>query len=95
MIRLMIILQVPYLLLTAMVACTIPGDDADNADGVMAITNGVLIDGTGSAPMPEAVIIIEGQCISKVGTGPGLEVPAGAEVIDLQGSYIIPGMKWI
>ncbi|MFC1484160.1 amidohydrolase family protein [Candidatus Neomarinimicrobiota bacterium] len=85
-------LQVPYLLLAGMMACANPVDDTDNADGIIAIIDGVLIDGTGAAPIPDAVIVIEDNIISKVGTGSGVEIPAGAEVIDLQGAYIIPGM---
>ncbi|UCD38461.1 MAG: amidohydrolase family protein [Fidelibacterota bacterium] len=90
--RLPIFLHVTYLLLAGMIACTSPIDETENAGGVIALTNGILIDGTGSAPVPEAVIVIEDQFITKVGSGSGVEVPAGSEVIDLRGSYVIPGM---
>jgi imidazolonepropionase-like amidohydrolase len=75
-----------------MMVCTNPVDDDGDAAGTIVLSNGVLIDGTGSAPIPEAVIIIEAQMIKEVGAGSGVEIPAGVEKIDLQGSYIIPGM---
>jgi imidazolonepropionase-like amidohydrolase len=55
-----------------------------------AITNGVLIDGTGADPVPGATIIIEDERIMKVGTN--VEPPAAATVIDAGGRTIMPGM---
>ncbi len=56
----------------------------------MAIRAGRLIDGLGGAPVTGATILIEGDRIRAVGTG--LDVPAGARVIDLSGMTVLPGL---
>jgi imidazolonepropionase-like amidohydrolase len=55
------------------------------------ITNGILIDGTGSDPIPDAVILIENGLITSVGTDSSVGIPEGAELIDIRGSYVLPG----
>src|SRR5262245_14426661 len=56
-----------------------------------AIVGATVIDGTGSPPMRDAVILIEGERIVSVTSGvPG--VPEGAEVIPADGRYVIPGL---
>jgi len=54
----------------------------------VAIRCGRLIDGVSAAPRGNAVILIEGERIREVGT----TVPAGAEVIDLSRSTVLPGL---
>ena len=49
-----------------------------------------LIDGQGGAPLANAVIVVEGAHIARVGAG--LPVPAGAEVIDLGSATLLPGL---
>jgi imidazolonepropionase-like amidohydrolase len=49
-----------------------------------------LIDGQGGAPLANPVLVIEGDRIARVGTA--LPVPAGAEVIDLGGATLLPGL---
>jgi len=56
---------------------------------VTAIRAGVLIDGTGAAPVRDAVILVEGDRITAV--GPNLPVPRGAMVLDLSGRTVLPG----
>jgi imidazolonepropionase-like amidohydrolase len=51
-----------------------------------------LIDGTGRAPVPNSAIIVDAGKITWVGRTAGLKVPAGAEVVDLTGRYIMPGI---
>jgi imidazolonepropionase-like amidohydrolase len=55
----------------------------------IAIRAGVLIDGTGAAPLKNAVILVRGERIAKVGTG--LTIPENAEVIDLSTKTVLPG----
>lgn len=59
------------------------------AGGVTAIRAGTLIDGTGAAPMRNAVVLVQGDRITAVGTN--VQVPAGATVIDLSGATLLPG----
>ena len=49
----------------------------------------VLFDGRASAPITDAVIVVEGNKIKQVGSR--LPIPAGARVIDLGNSLLLPG----
>ncbi len=55
---------------------------------VTAIRCGRLIDGKSAAARTNAVIVIEGERIKELGAA----VPAGAEVIDLSRSTVLPGL---
>lgn len=56
---------------------------------VTALRAGTLIDGSGGAPVANAVILVQGGRITAV--GPNVPVPAGAAVIDLSGWTVLPG----
>src|SRR6266480_4391669 len=60
-----------------------------SAAPITAIRAGTLIDGTGAAPVRNAVIVIQGDRITAVGAN--VQVPAGATVIDLSGETVLPG----
>jgi imidazolonepropionase-like amidohydrolase len=68
-----------------------PVSNNNNLNRTIALTNGFLIDGTGSEPIPNAIIIIQDEYIKSVGTDSSINIPTEAEAIDLQGSYILPG----
>lgn len=53
------------------------------------IRAGTLIDGTGAAPLKDAVILVQGERIVKVGAG--LAIPRNAEVVDLSAKTVLPG----
>ena len=55
----------------------------------IAIRAGRLIDGTGGAPVPNAVIVVEQGRITAAGAG--VAVPRGARVIDLSSMTVLPG----
>ncbi|HET6639654.1 MAG TPA: amidohydrolase family protein [Gemmatimonadota bacterium] len=57
---------------------------------VVALTGVQVVDGTGAPPLADATIVIRDGVIEAVGTG--VEVPAGAEVLDLPGHTVIPGI---
>jgi imidazolonepropionase-like amidohydrolase len=57
----------------------------------IALVGGLLIDGTGSEPEPDAAVLIEGCRIVAVGTENEIELPEDAEVILLNGAAILPG----
>jgi imidazolonepropionase-like amidohydrolase len=63
-----------------------------HAQTTKAITGATLIDGTGRAPLTDAVIIIEGTRIKQVGPRARVKIPQGAEVIDAKGMYVTPGL---
>jgi imidazolonepropionase-like amidohydrolase len=56
----------------------------------VAIRCGRLIDGKSATVRTNAVILIEGERIREVGSG--LAIPAGAQVIDLSRSTVLPGL---
>jgi len=57
---------------------------------LLAIRAGRLLDGRGSTPLRDAVILIEGDKIKAVGSG--LAVPAGIKVIELGQATVLPGL---
>jgi imidazolonepropionase-like amidohydrolase len=57
---------------------------------IVAVRAGRLIDGRGGAPVRDAVILIQGDRITAV--GPGLAIPAGAEIVDLSKKTVLPGL---
>jgi imidazolonepropionase-like amidohydrolase len=58
----------------------------------LVIRNGTVIDGTGAAPIPNGVVIIQGERIIAVGRQAELAVPREAHVINAQGGTILPGL---
>lgn len=60
------------------------------AQDVTAILNGTLIDGTGSPPQENTIIVIRGDRIESIRTDG--EVPDGARVIDATNKFIVPGL---
>jgi len=57
---------------------------------MLALANGNLIDGTGRKPAEKATVVIEGNRIASVGLG--IAYPEGADVIDLKGLTVMPGL---
>ena len=58
----------------------------------VAIIGATLWDGTGRAPVPDAVTLVRGQRILCAGAAGECPVPKGARVIDAQGQFLIPGL---
>jgi imidazolonepropionase-like amidohydrolase len=57
-----------------------------------ALVGGTLIDGYGSTPLQNSVIIIEGERIKQIGQVGQLVPPADAEIISTEGMSILPGL---
>lgn len=57
-------------------------------------TGAILIDGTGSSPLEDAAILVEGQEIKKIGRTDEIAegINSGVKVVNLQGKAIIPGL---
>src|SRR4051812_36045026 len=58
----------------------------------LVIQGGTLVDGNGGAPVPNSVIVIQGNRITAVGRARQVQVPAGAQVINAQGKWVTPGL---
>jgi len=57
----------------------------------LLITGATIIDGLADAPLQERSLLIEGNVIREL-LPKGAGAPAGAQVIDLSGKFIIPGL---
>ena len=57
---------------------------------VLALTGARIIDGNGGDPLEDAVIVIRGSKIGAI--GPPSVIPANAQVIDLTGKTLLPGL---
>jgi imidazolonepropionase-like amidohydrolase len=63
-----------------------------NAASKIALVGGTLIDGNGTKPIRNSVILIDGQRITAVGQVGTLSVPADVEVISTEGMSVLPGL---
>jgi imidazolonepropionase-like amidohydrolase len=62
------------------------------APAITALVGGTVVAIDGGAPLKNAVVLIEGERISQVGTAEAVKIPAGAKVISMTGKYLIPGL---
>jgi hypothetical protein len=60
--------------------------------GTVALTHVRLLDGTGTPARDDQTILIQGERITAVGPSAGTELPEGAQVLDLTGHTLIPGL---
>jgi len=61
------------------------------ADETIAIAGATLIDGSGRAPIPDAVVVLKGNSIVAAGKRSQVQIPAGARVIEAPGFVVAPG----
>jgi len=57
-----------------------------------ALVGATLIDGTGAPPVAGAVVLLRGGKIECAGTRAACPVPAGTDVLDVSGLWIVPGV---
>jgi imidazolonepropionase-like amidohydrolase len=58
----------------------------------IAIVGGTLIDGTGAAPVPDAVVVIHKGRIVAAGSRSKVKIPKHVNVVDAHGRTILPGL---
>src|SRR6266850_2435214 len=58
----------------------------------LVIRGGLLVDGTGAAPVPNSVIVVSNGRIQAVGREGTVTVPANATIIEAGGKTVIPGL---
>lgn len=63
-----------------------PAALAQTGGGPMALVGGMLLDGYEAPPIHHAAAVIEGDRIVAVGPASEVEIPAGAEIIDTEGT---------
>ena len=59
---------------------------------VIALTNVIVIDGSGGEPRSGQTVVITDDRITAVGPSSEVEVPNGAEVLELSGHTVVPGL---
>src|SRR6188508_3192709 len=64
----------------------------DYNDSIIVFKNALLIDGKGNAAKPHQTIIISNGKIHWTGDDAKASVPKGANIIDLNGKAIMPGL---
>jgi len=65
---------------------------AEDKGPLKVIKGGTLIDGNGGKPLKDAVIVLEGRRIKRVGSKDEIKIPPRAEVIDCPGLTLMPGL---
>ncbi len=83
----------PVILAACLVlAVSLSAQEADKKpEPTTAIVGGTLIDGTGAAPVPNAVVLIQGKKITAAGPAATVRIPKDAVKIDAAGKWILPG----
>ena len=66
--------------------------DQEKQPKSLVITRARLIDGTGAPPVEDAVIVITNGKFAAIGPRGEVAIPQGAEVIDVQGKTVVPGL---
>ncbi|HJS25460.1 MAG TPA: amidohydrolase family protein [Pyrinomonadaceae bacterium] len=84
-------MKIPLIFLLACLVFT-PALPQTQSRNVKALVGGTLIDGYGSTPLRNSVVIIEGERIKAVGQVGTLAIPPGAEVISTEGMSVLPGL---
>lgn len=58
----------------------------------VALVGATVIDGTGAAPTPDAVVLVEADRLTCVGSREACPIPDGAREVDVTGRFITPGL---
>lgn len=61
-------------------------------EGSIAFVGATLIDGTDADPLSNAVLVVTDGRVRAVGPWDAVTVPADADVVDVSGKYIMPGL---
>ena len=91
-------INAPLLLLILCVSTFSQGPQTDRQQFIrveatdVALTHVRVIDGTGSAPLEDQLILISGGKIRAIGPAASTEVPPETRVLDLKGYTVLPGL---
>jgi len=67
--------------------------NADDQTPAIVLRDGTLIDGTGSPPVANAVVVVRGDRILAAGPSGSVALPSGEyQLLDVSGFYIVPGL---
>ena len=65
---------------------------SDAPEGVVALVGGQVVTMEGDEVINNGVVIVEGKRIKVVGKNGEVEIPSGAEIIDVTGKTVMPGL---
>lgn len=65
---------------------------AADLPATLALVGGSVVDIDGGAAITDAVVLIEGERITAIGPAGEITIPADAEVIEVGGAWLIPGL---
>jgi hypothetical protein len=77
------------LLVTVWITAIVAGQQPPTS---VALVGARVIDGTGSAPISNAALLVTNGRIDRIGPAASLKIPAGSARIDVSGRYVIPGL---
>lgn len=78
--------------LALLLSILLPASPAAAQTKPLAFTHATVIDMTGAPPEPDVTVIVVGNRIAAVGKSGKVRVPAGAQVVNAKGKFLIPGM---
>jgi len=81
-----------WMAMLGLAALLVAGSQGRAQNQTLVVEGGTLIDGNGRAPVPNAVVVIEGNRIKAIGTKGQVKYPANAKVINAEGKSILPGL---
>ncbi len=61
-------------------------------DKIIALVGATLIDGNGGEPIPNSAVVIRNDKIEWVGKAEALDIPKEAEIVDVKGLTLLPGL---
>lgn len=65
---------------------------SDSSEPVQVLQGATLYDGTGSDAVENSIVVVKDGSIQCVGTEGECSIPFGADIIDVSGKYITPGL---
>ena len=79
-------------LILAFATCTGRSSDDTDVGGLTAVVGARIWDGTGADVIADGILLIRDGRIMGVAPAGELDIPSGADVVDLQGGTVVPGL---
>lgn len=87
-----LILGIVFFLLASASGLLFDSARANETTGITALVNAKVVDLDGGPALQDAVLLVEGERIAAIGSRAEVDIPPEAEVIDLAGTWLIPGL---
>lgn len=65
---------------------------ADEHEAMTALVGGTVVNLDGGSALENAVVLVDGERISAIGSTDEVDVPDNADVIDVSGTWLVPGL---